>query len=117
MFVIDTNKEGIAVAEANRLNIPVVAVVDSNSSPDGIDYPVPGNDDALRAINIYCELIAGSVLDGIQQEVVASGGDIGAAEQTPNEELAKAPAISDEASANLDLAPEADIAKETKVES
>ncbi|MBC8268438.1 MAG: 30S ribosomal protein S2 [Rhodospirillaceae bacterium] len=90
MVVIDTNKEGIAVAEANRLNIPVVAVIDSNSSPDGIDYPVPGNDDALRAINIYCELIAGSVLDGIQQEVVASGGDLGEKEVTPVEDLSKA---------------------------
>ena len=101
MVVIDTNKEGIAVAEANKLNIPVVAVIDSNSSPDGIDYPIPGNDDALRAINIYCELIAGAVLDGIQQEVVASGGDIGAAEQTPAEDLSKAaaPAVAEEAKA------------------
>jgi len=88
MVVIDTNKEGIAVAEANRLNIPVVAIMDSNSSPDGIDYPVPGNDDALRAINMYCDLIAGSVLDGIQQEVVASGGDIGARDVAPVEDLA-----------------------------
>jgi len=101
MVVIDTNKEGIAVAEANKLNIPVVAVIDSNSSPDGIDYPIPGNDDALRAINIYCELIAGAVLDGIQQEVVASGGDIGAAEQTQAEDLsnAAAPAVAEEAKA------------------
>jgi len=98
MVVIDTNKEGIAVAEANKLNIPVVAVIDSNSSPDGIDYPIPGNDDALRAINTYCELIAGSVLDGIQQEVVASGGDIGAAEQTPAEDLSKV-AVAEEAKA------------------
>lgn len=90
MVVIDTNKEGIAVAEANRLHIPVVAVIDSNSSPDGIDYPVPGNDDALRAINIYCELIAGSVLDGIQQEAVALGVDIGASEKTPSEDLSAA---------------------------
>ena len=90
MVVIDTNKEGIAVAEANKLNIPVVAVIDSNSSPDGIDYPIPGNDDALRAINIYCELIAGSVLDGIQQEVVASGGDLGESVDTPVEDLSQA---------------------------
>lgn len=117
MVVIDTNKEGIAVAEANKLNIPVVAVIDSNSSPDGIDFPIPGNDDALRAINTYCELIAGSVLDGIQQEVVASGGDIGAAEQTPTEDLSKAVAVSEEASENLDSAPEVDPAKEPKVKS
>ncbi len=90
MVVIDTNKEGIAVAEANKLNIPVVAVIDSNSSPDGIDYPIPGNDDALRAINTYCELIAGSVLDGIQQEVVASGGDLGEAVEAPAEDLTEA---------------------------
>ena len=117
MVVIDTNKEGIAVAEANKLGIPVVAVIDSNSSPDGIDFPIPGNDDALRAINIYCELIAGSVLDGIQQEVVESGGDIGAAEQTPNEDLSKAPIVSEEAPVNPDPAPEADFEKETKAES
>ena len=117
MVVIDTNKEGIAVAEANKLGIPVIAVIDSNSSPDGIDFPIPGNDDALRAINTYCELIAGSVLDGIQQEVVASGGDIGAAEQTPTEDLSEAPTVGDEASANPDPSPEADIAKESKIES
>ncbi|MBT5562614.1 MAG: 30S ribosomal protein S2 [Rhodospirillaceae bacterium] len=99
MVVIDTNKEGIAVAEANRLNIPVVAVIDSNSSPDGIDYPVPGNDDALRAINIYCELIAGSVLDGIQQEVVASGGDLGEKEVTPVEDLSASPPVEEAAPA------------------
>ena len=95
MVVIDTNKEGIAVAEANKLNIPVVAVIDSNSSPDGIDYPIPGNDDALRAINTYCELIAGSVLDGIQQEVVATGGDLGEAIDTPAEDLSQAAPAAD----------------------
>jgi len=79
LVVIDTNKEAIAIAEANKLGIPVVAILDSNSDPKGIDYPVPGNDDALRAITTYCELIAGSVLDGIQAEVVKSGGDLGAA--------------------------------------
>jgi len=79
LVVIDTNKEAIAIAEANKLGIPVVAILDSNSDPKGIDYPVPGNDDALRAITTYCELISGSVLDGIQAEVVKSGGDLGAA--------------------------------------
>jgi len=81
LFVIDTNKEAIAVAEANTLRIPVVAVLDSNSSPDGIAYPIPGNDDAMRAIHLYCDLVAGSVLDGLQAELVASGIDIGAREQ------------------------------------
>ena len=88
LVVIDTNKEAIAIAEANKLGIPVVAVLDSNSNPAGIDYPVPGNDDALRAITTYCELISGSVLDGIQAEVVSSGGDLGAAETPIAEKLA-----------------------------
>src|SRR6266853_330180 len=67
LFVIDTNKEAIAVAEANTLRIPVVAILDSNSSPDGIAYPIPGNDDAMRAIQLYCDLVSGSVLDGLQE--------------------------------------------------
>jgi small subunit ribosomal protein S2 len=78
LVVIDTNKEAIAVAEANKLRIPVVAVLDSNSSPDGIAYPIPGNDDAMRAIHLYCDLFAGAVLDGLQAELAASGIDIGA---------------------------------------
>jgi small subunit ribosomal protein S2 len=85
MFVIDTNKEAIAVAEANTLRIPVVAILDSNSSPDGIAYPIPGNDDAMRAIHLYCDLVAGSVLDGLQAELAASGIDIGARDVTPDE--------------------------------
>jgi len=83
--VIDTNKEAIAVQEANRLKIPVVAVLDSNSSPDGITYPIPGNDDAMRAVHLYCELVAGAVLDGLQAEMAASGGDVGAAARPPVE--------------------------------
>lgn len=78
LFVIDTNKESIAVAEANKLGVPVVAIVDSNSDPMGVDFPIPGNDDALRAINLYCELAVEAVLDGIQQEMAASGIDLGA---------------------------------------
>jgi small subunit ribosomal protein S2 len=81
LFVIDTNKEDIAVAEANKLAIPVVAVVDSNSDPKGISFPIPGNDDALRAIGLYCDLVVDAVLDGIQQEMSASGVDLGAAEE------------------------------------
>jgi small subunit ribosomal protein S2 len=87
IFVIDTNKEDIAVAEANKLGIPVVAVLDSNSDPDGITYPIPGNDDALRAIDTYCDLMVGAVLDGIQAEVSASGGDVGASENAPKEDV------------------------------
>jgi small subunit ribosomal protein S2 len=85
IFVIDTNKEAIAVAEAKTLGIPVVAVVDSNSTPDGIAYPVPGNDDASRAINLFCDLMVGAVLDGIQAEMAASGTDIGEIEDLPEE--------------------------------
>jgi small subunit ribosomal protein S2 len=80
LFVIDTNKEKIAIEEANKLNIPVIAVIDSNSSPEGITYPVPGNDDAMRAIHTYCDLISGAVLSGIQAELMASGVDVGEAE-------------------------------------
>ena len=87
LVVIDTNKEAIAVAEANKLRIPVVAVLDSNSSPDGIAYPIPGNDDAMRAIHLYCDLFAGAVLDGLQAEAVASGIDIGARERVAEEAL------------------------------
>jgi len=83
LFIIDTNKEKLAVEEANKLGIPVIAVLDSNSDPTGITYPIPGNDDAIRAITMYCDLIAGSVLDGISAEMMASGQDIGAAEELP----------------------------------
>ncbi|MBL8630967.1 MAG: 30S ribosomal protein S2 [Rhodospirillaceae bacterium] len=80
IFVIDTNKETIAVAEAKVLGIPVVAILDSNSDPSGITYPIPGNDDAIRAIKLYCELIANTVLDGISDEMKSAGVDIGEAE-------------------------------------
>ena len=79
LFVIDTNKEAIAVDEARRLGIPVIAIVDSNSDPTNIKFPVPGNDDALRAIQTYCDLFAAAVLDGLQVEMKASGVDVGSA--------------------------------------
>jgi small subunit ribosomal protein S2 len=85
LVIIDTNKEDIAVQEANKLGIPVIAVLDSNSDPRGIDLPIPGNDDAMRAIQLYCDLFAGAVIDGLQQELAASGTDIGAAEAPPAE--------------------------------
>jgi small subunit ribosomal protein S2 len=91
LFVIDTNKEAIAVAEANTLRIPVVAILDSNSSPDGIAYPIPGNDDAMRAIHLYCDLVAGAVLDGLQAELAASGVDIGASADARIEDLREGP--------------------------
>ncbi|MDD2876070.1 MAG: 30S ribosomal protein S2 [Acidiphilium sp.] len=83
LFIIDTNKEKLAVEEANKLGIPVVAILDSNSDPAGVTYPIPGNDDAIRAITLYCDLVAGAVLDGISAEMAASGADIGAAEDLP----------------------------------
>ncbi len=85
IFVIDTNKEQLAIAEANKLNIPVVAVVDTNSSPEGVTYAVPGNDDASRAINLYCDLMVAAVLDGIRAEMHASGVDMGALVEQPDE--------------------------------
>jgi small subunit ribosomal protein S2 len=75
LFIIDTNKESLAVDEANVLGIPVFAVVDSNSNPDNINFPIPGNDDALRAIELYCELAAEAVLDGLSAERTSRGKD------------------------------------------
>lgn len=80
MFVIDTNKESIAIAEARKLNMPVVAIVDSNCDPEGISHPVPGNDDAGRAITLYCDLIARAAIDGIERAQGSAGVDLGAAE-------------------------------------
>lgn len=87
MVVIDTNKELNAILEARKLGIPVFAVVDSNCDPDGIDFPIPGNDDATRAINTYCDLFAEAILDGLQAEVTASGADIGASADPTAENL------------------------------
>jgi small subunit ribosomal protein S2 len=78
MFVIDTNKEAIAIQEARKLNIPVIAILDTNCDPDGIAYPIPGNDDAARAIQLYVDLIADSVLDGLAAGQAAAGVDLGA---------------------------------------
>ncbi|MEO5375131.1 MAG: 30S ribosomal protein S2 [Alphaproteobacteria bacterium] len=91
LFIIDTLKESLAVQEANKLGVPVVAVLDSNSSPDGITYPIPGNDDAIRAIKLYCELVSDAVLDGIQAEMTAAGVDVGASAE-PHAEPTTPPA-------------------------
>jgi len=85
MFIIDTNKEAIAIEEARRLSIPVVAIVDTNCNPDHIDYPIPGNDDAARAITLYCDLIARAAIDGIARQQGAMGVDIGASVEAPVE--------------------------------
>jgi small subunit ribosomal protein S2 len=116
VFVLDTNKESIAVAEANKLGIPVIGILDSNSNPSGIDYPIPGNDDSIRAINFYCDMIAGSVLSGIQTEMAVSGADIGELEVAPTEDLQgeMAAEVSTEIIATKDIT---DLpAKETKQE-
>ncbi len=85
LVVVDTNKEDIAVHEARKLGIPVVGIIDSNSDPAGINHPVPGNDDAMRAIQLYCDLFAGAVIDGLQQELTAAGADAGEADAPPAE--------------------------------
>jgi small subunit ribosomal protein S2 len=99
LFVIDTNKEAIAISEAKKLGIPVTAIVDSNCDPDGIAYPIPGNDDAARALVLYCDLVARAIIDGIGQGQVESGIDVGASEDVavledtrPQADAAAAPA-------------------------
>ena len=111
LFVIDTNKEAIAVEEANRLNIPVIAIVDSNAKPEGVDYIIPGNDDAMRAISFYCELAQAAVLDGLQTELMKSGGDVGEASEAPAE-AAVSEAASEETPAEDAAASEAPVAEE-----
>ncbi len=86
LFVIDVKKEALAIAEANKLGIPVVAIVDTNCSPDGIDYIIPGNDDAARAIALYTDLAARSALDGMSAQMGAAGIDLGELDETPVEE-------------------------------
>jgi small subunit ribosomal protein S2 len=119
MFVIDTNKEAIAILEARKLNIPVVAILDTNCDPDGITYPIPGNDDAARALQLYCDLIADAVLDGLAAGQANSGVDLGASvapieptlarELTPEPvaEAAAAPEAAAEAAPAVEAAPEA----------
>ncbi|MFZ0268255.1 30S ribosomal protein S2 [Caulobacter sp.] len=118
MFVIDTNKEAIAILEARKLNIPVVAILDTNCDPDGITYPIPGNDDAARALQLYCDLVADAVLDGLAAGQAASGVDLGASvapiEPTLARELtpepvaeAAAPEAAPEAAPAVEAAPEA----------
>ncbi|WP_425408813.1 30S ribosomal protein S2 [Hyphococcus sp.] len=101
MFVIDVKKEAIAIQEAKKLGIPVIAVVDTNCDPDNIDYVIPGNDDASRAISLYCNLMADAVIDGIGESQAALGVDIGAMEEAPAE-----PAVAEENKENADASPE-----------
>ncbi len=108
LFVIDVNKEALAVAEANKLGIPVVAVVDTNCSPDGIDYIIPGNDDAARAIQLYCDLAARAALEGMSAQLGAAGVDLGEMAEAPAEEAlseAAAPAGENPAEEKAEAAP------------
>ncbi|MFK7945033.1 MAG: 30S ribosomal protein S2, partial [Paracoccaceae bacterium] len=118
MFVIDTNKEDLAIAEARKLGIPVVAILDTNCDPKGVDYPIPGNDDAARAIGLYCDLAARAVVDGMASQLGAAGFDLGELEEAPVEEAlavdpgaaenpAEEPALADAAEAPADAAAEA----------
>jgi len=117
LFVIDVKKEALAVAEANKLGIPVIAVVDTNCSPSGVDYIIPGNDDAARAISLYCDLIARSALDGMTEQMGAAGVDLGEMEDAPIEaelntdnvveEAAKAEPVAEEAAKAEPVAEEA----------
>jgi small subunit ribosomal protein S2 len=93
LFVIDTNKEEIAIAEAKKLGIPIVAIVDTNCDPDGIDFVVPGNDDAGRAITLYCDLVARAAIDGIERGQSQAGVDVGAAEAPPIEDIPAQPEV------------------------
>ena len=115
MFVIDTNKEAIAIQEARKLNIPVIAILDTNCDPDGITFPIPGNDDAARAIQLYVDLIADAVLDGMAAGAAASGVDLGASvapiEPTLARELTPEP-VAEEAAAPAEEAPVAEAAAE-----
>jgi small subunit ribosomal protein S2 len=95
--VIDTNKEAIAIQEARKLNIPVIAILDTNCNPDGITYPIPGNDDAARAIQLYCDLMADAILDGLAAGQAASGVDLGASEAPLEPALARTEAQPEQA--------------------
>ena len=87
LFIIDINKEAIAVSEAKKLNIPVVAVCDTNTNPEGIDYPIPGNDDAVRSVSLYCDLVGASILSGLEENLGKSGVDIGSLENNLEENI------------------------------
>ena len=98
LFVVDTNKESIAIKEAKKIGIPVVAILDSNSSTDGVDFPIPGNDDASRAISLYCELVSKTILDAMESQLGSAGIDLGEAEKPMSEELPQEKDLEPEAS-------------------
>jgi len=100
LFVIDTNKEANAIKEARRLGIPVIAIVDSNSDPDTVDVAIPGNDDAARALELYCSLVAKAAIDGIGRSAAGRGADLGASEEAPEEPALAAEEVAETAPAN-----------------
>ena len=104
LFVIDVGKEDLAVLEAKKLGIPVVGVVDTNGSPEGVDYVIPGNDDAARAIALYCDLVSRAALDGMSAQMGAAGIDLGAMEEAAVEEYAAEQAAAAEAEADAESA-------------
>ncbi len=115
IFVIDTNKEAIAIQEATKLKIPVCAILDSNSNTDSVDLPIPGNDDASRAIALYCDLVAKAAIDGIARQQGSSGVDLGAQAEAPVETILEAQPATDAATATeaapvVETAPAADAA-------
>lgn len=126
LFIIDTNKESIALLEARKLGIPVIAILDSNSNPEGVNYPIPGNDDATRAIRLYCKLISDAALAGIQESLGASGVDIGAsadlsggrfpARNDNRSRSKKAPANAEETFAKFDADGSDEVKPEKKAE-
>ena len=105
LFVIDTIKDSIAISEAKTLNIPVVAVLDTNSNPDGIDYPIPGNDDALRAVTLYCNLVSESIIDGLQAEMLKQEKDFDPVEKLP-EQIDNESSINEASESNKDTVNE-----------
>jgi small subunit ribosomal protein S2 len=105
LFVIDVNKEDLAIAEARKLGIPVVAVVDTNCSPEGVDHVIPGNDDAARAISLYCDLVSRAALDGMSAQLGAAGVDVGALEEAALEEAALEEATAEREGAETPPAP------------
>jgi len=117
LFVVDTHREDLAVTEANKLGIPVIGITDTNSNPEKIDFPIPGNDDASRAIDLYCRLAAGAVLEGLQAEIGHSGIDLGESEILPESEMKVVEAATvEEKAEELPKAAEAEASVEVKAE-
>ena len=121
LFVIDVKKEALAIAEANKLGIPIVAVVDTNCSPDGVDYIIPGNDDAARAIALYCDLASRAALDGMTAQMGAAGVDLGEFEEIPVEDAIseaseKAESVSEEVESVSEVSEEAKAEPEAKTD-